>query len=225
MRHQSGAATGTGEIGKLPTLPTGFPVPIGRLYSRFWQVSPFPGMKWGAGPRDFSSQFKGFVENTQLASSLHGIPFGFLRIESVMIGSIRIFAFSASMLMLSVGTAPADPSNLQGRALGQYVFLSYCAGCHGFDGQAFFPNAPSFAMGERLLKSDEELMRSIRRGRDAMPSWEDKLPEQWLVESLSYVRHISKPGTTLHPNDMPDYFFIFTPMGTDMILDWGVEVP
>ena len=80
-------------------------------------------------------------------------------------------------------------------------------------------------MGDRLRKSDAELMSSIRKGRNAMPSWEDKLSEEWLVEALAYIRRVSNPGSRLKIKDMPEYFYIFTPMGTDMILDWGVEVP
>ena len=139
---------------------------------------------------------------------------------------INTLLLSSSLLTTApVMSAPGDPQELKGRALGQYVFLSYCAGCHGFDGQAFFPSAPSFAMGDRLRKSDAELMLSIQNGRNAMPSWEDKLPNEWLVEALAYIRLVGKPGTKLRADQMPDYFFIFTPMGSDMILDWPVEPP
>jgi len=36
---------------------------------------------------------------------------------------------------------------------GADVFLTFCAGCHGVDGFAAYPAAPSFSMGDRLHKT------------------------------------------------------------------------
>ena len=128
-----------------------------------------------------------------------------------------------SLLVAGPAATAADPSKLKGLKLGEYVFLTYCSGCHGFDGLAFFPGAPSFAMGDRLLKGDAELMRSILKGRDAMPSWESKLPRVWLDEALGYLRHIAKGG--LKEGNRPEYYYIFTPMGTEMDLNWHIPPP
>lgn len=126
------------------------------------------------------------------------------------------------------GAAPADPDKLAGLKLGQYVFLTYCAGCHGFDGLAFFPSAPSFAMGDRLMKSDSELMHSILKGTNAMPSWEDKLALEWLEQALRYVRHVanlSKNGRLGATTKLPDYYYIFAPLGTDPnVMDWEITI-
>lgn len=128
-----------------------------------------------------------------------------------------------------VGAEPVDTSKLTGLKLGQHVFLTYCAGCHGFDGLAFFPSAPSFAMGDRLMKSDAELMKSILKGTNAMPSWEDKLSLEWLEEALRYVRHVanlSKNGRLGATTQLPDYYYIFAPLGTDPnVMDWEIAIP
>lgn len=129
--------------------------------------------------------------------------------------------FGIVMFAEIVGSAPT-PLPQQEHALGRQVFLTYCSGCHGFDGLAYYPPAPSFAMGDRLAKSDTELMRSIFRGKGAMPSWEDKLPAHWLEQALAYIRYMAGEGSIDPPADWPDYYFIFPPLGGDLILDWHV---
>jgi mono/diheme cytochrome c family protein len=120
-------------------------------------------------------------------------------------------------------SSPPHASSQQGEiTLGRQVFLTYCSGCHGFDGLAYYPPAPSFAMGDRLAKSDAELMRSIFRGKGAMPSWEDKLPAHWLEQALGYIRHMARKGKIDASGHWPDYYFIFPPLGGDLILDWHV---
>jgi mono/diheme cytochrome c family protein len=107
-----------------------------------------------------------------------------------------------------------------GLELGQKVFLTYCAGCHGFNGLAFYPPAPSFAMGDRLAKSDVELMNSILRGKGVMPSWESKLPRFWLEQALAYLRHMERTGNFDTPKNWDGPYYIFSPPGTDPTVDW-----
>ena len=129
----------------------------------------------------------------------------------------------AGMLFASIVHAmPPDQEPKTGIALGRDVFLTYCSGCHGFDGQAFYPPAPSFAMGDRLIKSDLELMNSILRGRGAMPSWESKLPRLWLKEALAYIRFMARTGDSDAPGSWDGRYFIFTPLGSDPTNSWGV---
>lgn len=100
---------------------------------------------------------------------------------------------------------------------GKFTYLTFCAGCHGFSGMHFFEYAPSFAMGQRLTKSDAELMHSILHGKGLMPSWEDKLPLSDLEDALAYLRLLSIQtayGTdTSGINDEPEMYFIFYPRG------------
>ena len=100
---------------------------------------------------------------------------------------------------------------------GKFTYLTFCAGCHGFSGMHFFEYAPSFAMGQRLTKSDAELMQSILHGKGLMPSWEDKLPLSDLEDALAYLRLLSVQtayGTdTSGINAEPEMYFIFYPRG------------
>jgi len=80
------------------------------------------------------------------------------------------------------------------------TYLQFCGGCHGFNGIAWYVNSPSFALRERMHKSNAELTDSISNGRGAMPSWENI--------SESYERGI---GNELRPS--PDLFFRFRPIG------------
>ncbi|MBW2292154.1 MAG: c-type cytochrome, partial [Deltaproteobacteria bacterium] len=65
--------------------------------------------------------------------------------------------------------------NSDQRARGEALFMMFCAGCHGFNGIAYYVHSPSFAIGERLTKSDLELEQSILRGIGPMPGWEAML--------------------------------------------------
>ena len=109
---------------------------------------------------------------------------------------------------------------------GRHIYLTFCSGCHGFSGRHFFEYAPSFAMGQRLAKSDAELMDSILRGKGLMPSWEDKLPMADLQDALDYLRVLAIQtayGTDLSGfNEEPDVYFIFRPRS---VMDAGTPSP
>lgn len=102
---------------------------------------------------------------------------------------------------------------------GKRTYLTFCAGCHGFNGMRFLPAAPSFAMGERMTKGDAELMQSILHGKGLMPSWEDKLPVSDLEDALGYLRELALRtayGTDVSAfNAQPARYFIFSPIGLD----------
>jgi len=106
----------------------------------------------------------------------------------------------------------------EGNAKGREVFLRFCAGCHGFNGFALFPLAPSFAMGERLAQSDAVLMYSIVNGKNLMPSWGDKLEHELLRQALVYLRVLAiRSGFGQLPaagNTPPEQFYIFDPPGS-----------
>lgn len=106
----------------------------------------------------------------------------------------------------------------EGSAEGRQVFLRFCAGCHGFNGFALFPLAPSFAMGERLTQPDRALMQSILNGKNLMPSWGDKLDYRLLEQALAYLRVLAvRSGFGQLPasdNTPPDPFYIFDPPGS-----------
>lgn len=135
---------------------------------------------------------------------------------SLTVNTARIIALVTLLGAAHNGGAEPDPDLFTDLPLGRYVFLTYCAGCHGFDGQAFYPNAPSFSMGERLLKSDAQLMQSILEGINEMPSWEGKLPMGWLENALGYIRYMA---ATQEVNGTPDFYYVFPPPGSGSILE------
>lgn len=72
---------------------------------------------------------------------------------------------------------------------GQDLYDSYCGACHGFNGSPLMPNAPDFAGGERMDKSDSELLDSIRDGKGrAMPAWLGILSNEECEAVLQYIR-------------------------------------
>ena len=99
---------------------------------------------------------------------------------------------------------------------GGRVFLTYCAGCHGFDGFAFYPPAPSFSMGERLEKDDYTLLQSVLNGMGGMPPWENKLPVPMLQDAITYLRSMAtrrQMGLPPRSEPLPGIYFRFRPIG------------
>jgi mono/diheme cytochrome c family protein len=108
---------------------------------------------------------------------------------------------------------------------GERVFQTFCAGCHGFNGMAVFPPAPSFALGDRLNKDDPKLLRSVYFGKGAMPSWGNKLSEQAIAKAVGYLRSLSireEYGLVSPEPDGKQDFFRFAPLGSGVV-PWAVE--
>lgn len=87
--------------------------------------------------------------------------------------------------------AAVDAAEASRLKLGEQVYLQFCGGCHGFNGIAWYVNSPSFALRERLEKSDEELANSIKNGIGAMPSWENMLPAQYFQPLVAFIRTLA----------------------------------
>jgi mono/diheme cytochrome c family protein len=103
----------------------------------------------------------------------------------------------------------------EGAGRGEQVFTMFCAGCHGLDGLARHPEAPSFAMGERLEKSDLELAMTAMGGHQSMPGWGPILPEPWIDDAIQFARTLEAEfqGGLLHRiRDVPDLSFDFGAM-------------
>jgi hypothetical protein len=116
---------------------------------------------------------------------------------------------------------------------GSQVFGMFCAGCHGVNGIAEYEAAPSFALGERMNKSDEDLLASVSNGHQDMPEWSDKLPRPWLSDALLHARGLSEDfryGTLHRLREVPDLAFRFGPMDPEIRpqnpeLTVGIEPP
>jgi len=92
---------------------------------------------------------------------------------------------SASM---SAQAASVDPEQL---AIGEEAYLNFCGGCHGFNGIAWYVNSPSFALRERMDKTDEELKNSIKNGFGIMPAWEHMLRPAHIDALVTYIRTLA----------------------------------
>lgn len=100
-------------------------------------------------------------------------------------------------------------------SIGQANYEKFCAGCHGLNGVARYIASPSFAIGERMDKSDDRLLDSIANGKGVMPSWKEKLGEEERRQILAYVRTLQgrfTRGIALSLRDTPSQYFTFGPM-------------
>jgi len=84
------------------------------------------------------------------------------------------------------------------RHIGETIFVTLCAGCHGFDGHAPYSGAPSFALGERLEQSNSALVDSILNGKGLMSAWGRTLSKELALATVSYIRRLdnSSAGST-----------------------------
>lgn len=99
-------------------------------------------------------------------------------------GLIVISAVMAVPLLCS-NTHAGNPSTVSGEA----IYDAYCGTCHGFNGAPLLPNTPNFAEGERMEKSDSELLDSIQAGKGrVMPAWLGVLSDEECEAVLQYIR-------------------------------------
>lgn len=86
--------------------------------------------------------------------------------------------------------APAEPA--AGTGEGGKIYKDKCVVCHGADGNATLPGAPSFAKGERLDKKDTDLTASITNGIAAMPGFGGQLSAKQIEQVISHLRTMKK---------------------------------
>jgi mono/diheme cytochrome c family protein len=100
--------------------------------------------------------------------------------------------------------------------LGEKTYVKFCGGCHGFNGIAWYVNSPSFALRERMDKSDEALVASIKNGRGEMPSWEYMLQPAQIDALVSFIRTLPtayEGGIGGGVRAEPGEYFRFHPRG------------
>ncbi len=80
-------------------------------------------------------------------------------------------------------------------AAGRATWASICSTCHGADGYATYPNAPSFSRCERLNQDDTILLASVRDGIGGrMPPWGGFLTEPQILDAIAYARAFCNAG-------------------------------
>ncbi|WP_206485999.1 c-type cytochrome [Thalassotalea sp. G2M2-11] len=101
-------------------------------------------------------------------------------------------------------------------SLGAKTYAKVCAGCHGFSGIAYYVNSPSFALGERLEKSNATLKKSIENGRNIMPGWGDMLSNEEIAALVIYIRTLAVEfdvGIEREINKPANFYYKFKPRG------------
>jgi len=96
----------------------------------------------------------------------------------------------------NTGNIPSEPvtdAPPKASLSGKTIYLGYCAPCHGSNGKGNRGFAADFVNDtERMSKSDEELLNSIREGFSGkigvMPRWKNRLSEEEMVSVLQYIR-------------------------------------
>ena len=93
----------------------------------------------------------------------------------------------AVVLMITVGGLESITNRDGGT-----IYNAYCVNCHGANGRGNGIAADFVGDLERMAKSDEELLLSIREGTTGkigrMPGWENTLTEEQMIEVLKYIR-------------------------------------
>lgn len=100
--------------------------------------------------------------------------------------------------------------------MGEAVYTRFCGGCHGFNGISYYVNSPSFALRQRMEKSDAQLSRSIRKGLGVMPSWENMLNPQQIDSLVRFIRTLAPAYESGIDHDIrlaPELYFLFPPIG------------
>ena len=93
----------------------------------------------------------------------------------------------------SEATPEPEPTPKPPRS-GERIYNIYCSSCHRIDGTGHNGKwAADFVNDkERMAKSDEELLNSIREGFrgeiGTMPRWKNRLTEEEIVAVLKYIR-------------------------------------
>jgi len=111
---------------------------------------------------------------------------------------IKVLVCGFALLVTGMG-----PGSAYAEGSGQDLYESNCAACHGDDGTALLPGTPHFSRGERLEKTDAELMVSIVAGLKIMPPWAGIMSEKELEDCLAYLRLLG-PAANSNSSDNGD---------------------
>lgn len=95
---------------------------------------------------------------------------------------------------------PTDPTDSENKSIGRQLYMKHCKSCHGKTGlgdgaKAAELDTPSgdFSLASFQDQSDGELYYKTVFGRDDMPAYDKKIPEEedrWLV--VNYMRTLAK---------------------------------
>jgi cytochrome c6 len=90
------------------------------------------------------------------------------------------------LLGLTGAARAADPDS------GRGVYDRHCALCHGNKGAPTWPGAPDFRRAASLMKSDAQLLSTIRYGRGVMPAFLGVLKDKEQLDVTAYLRTLTR---------------------------------
>ena len=95
---------------------------------------------------------------------------------------------------------PTDASNAEDLSVGKNLYMQHCKSCHGKEGlgdgsKAEELDTPSgdFSSEEMQAQTDGEIFYKTKEGRDDMPSFSKKIPDDediWLI--VNFVRTLEE---------------------------------
>ena len=89
------------------------------------------------------------------------------------------------LLLVFAAALPARAGDMQ---KGREVYEMHCVACHGMDGYAVDMTIPSFANGDRMFLMDQEMLQSIRTGKNLIPAFRGLLSDQEIRDVITYLR-------------------------------------
>ena len=100
---------------------------------------------------------------------------------------LRSARFGMAGLLLA-GLVMNAPSFAADLGNGTRVYQTRCAGCHGVDGKAINPSAPSFSGTNKPMQPDMALLTRIKTGKKQCPPFFGLLTDKEILDVISYIR-------------------------------------
>ncbi len=99
-----------------------------------------------------------------------------MRVKAVLIAMVSLLA------ILAVQARAGDMQK------GREVYDMHCVTCHGMNGYAIDMTIPSFANGDRMFLMDQEMLQSVRNGKNMMPAFRGLLSDEEIRDVITYLR-------------------------------------
>ena len=99
-----------------------------------------------------------------------------MRVKAVLIAMVSLLA------ILAVQAGAGDMQK------GREVYDMHCVTCHGMNGYVIDMTIPSFANGDRMFLMDQEMLQSVRNGKNMMPAFRGLLSDEEIRDVITYLR-------------------------------------
>lgn len=91
---------------------------------------------------------------------------------------------TALLIALALPASAADIEN------GRRLYEQHCTQCHGMDGLPNLPGSPDLSQPETMLRTDAEILDSIRFGVRTMPGYEAIFDRREMLDVLFFTRSL-----------------------------------